>query len=375
MIIFRYLTKEILTKSLATCLALIIIFVTNQSVQFLQRAASGQLPATELLQVIAYEIPLSLGYLLPLAFYLGVLLTFARLYLDSEMTVLSACGVSRAKLICMVMLLAVVVALFVAWLMGSIVPKAQGDINIILNDALVTASVQQVIPRRFMQFGKSGNRPIIFYASSVENHAMLHDVFMARQEVDKKEGGSQKWDVIVAKTALEKEANAQGEKYLLFNHGYRYSGTPGEKNYHVMRFDQYAVRILTESTSHLNAAQYYSLSTLWALRNTNMTCNAELQWRMAMPISVLVFGLLALPLCEIRPRYGKFMQLFPALLLYVSYADLIFLCRAWIRAGKISPQVGMWWVHGIIVLIALLLMLYQLGWHRFCALFSRKKML
>ncbi|OGT43226.1 MAG: LPS export ABC transporter permease LptF [Gammaproteobacteria bacterium RIFCSPHIGHO2_12_FULL_40_19] len=370
-IIFRYLTREILTTLLAATLVLLVIFVTNQSLQFLQRAAMGLLPATELLRLISLQIPLLLGYLLPLGLYLGILLTLGRLYLDSEMTVLSACGVSRAKLTEMVFVIALFVAVIVAWLMAVVVPAAQGDSNDIVNRAAVTASVEQVIPGRFMVFGKKNDDPIVFYASSVSNHSVLHGVFLARQMKDVEHPAREKWGVIVAKSAFEKQLPGQEGQYVVFTDGYRYTGVPGEKNYSVMQFDQYGSRLMVSDIPTLNVVQYYSISKLWASRAKDPKSAAELQWRIAMPISALVFALLAVPLSEVRPRYGKFTQLFPAILIYATYADLIFLTRAWISGGQLSPVWGMWYVHGGALCLAIILMLYQMGWHRIRRLGTR----
>lgn len=369
MIIFRYLTREILATLFAATLVLLVIFLTTQSVQFLQRTANGEIPVTELLRLIALQIPLLVPYLLPLGLYLGVLLTLGRLYLESEMTVLSACGVSHAKIAGMVFCIALCVAAVVAWLMASVVPQAQGEINEIMNSAAATASVQQVIPGRFMRFGKKGENQLIFYAQNVQNHKMLHHVFLAQEE---KQDKNEKWGVVIAKTAYEKHLRDELGRYLIFNNGYRYSGVPGEKNYRVLKFDEYGVRIYTDKISTDNAVQYYSISKLWSLSPNDTDSAAELQWRMAMPISTLVFALLAVPLSVVRPRYGKFTQLLPAILIYATYADLIFLTRAWIRLGRITPDLGMWWVHGFALLLAIILMLYRVGWYRIRNIFLMK---
>ena len=89
-----------------------------------------------------------------------------------------------------------------------------------------------------------------------------------------------------------------------------------------------------------------------------------LQWRLAMPISVILFTLLAFPLSEVKPRSGKFARLFPAILIYIAYADLMFLGRAWIHRGAINPVLGLWWIHGAALLLALLLNGFQIGWRR-----------
>lgn len=373
MIIFRYLTKEILRTLLAATLLLLVLFVTNQSLQFLQRAASGQLPPTELLRLISLQIPLLLGYLLPLGLYLGVLLTFGRMYLESEMTVLAACGVSRAKLTGMVFIIGFFVAAIVMWLMAFVVPRAQGDMNEIINTAAASASVEQVIPNRFMTFDGENNQSIVFYASGVENHKILQGVFLAQQEKNLSHNKQEKWSVLVAKTALEKTLpGKEGGRYLIFNDGYRNESVSGNKDYRVMQFKQYGKQLKVNDISMLHKVQYYSISKLWSLSPKNIDAAAELQWRLAMPISALLFALLAVPLSEVRPRYGKFTQLFPAMLIYLSYADLIFLARSWISAGRLSPALGMWWVHGCVLCIVIMLMLYRFGGSRIRRLFSRE---
>lgn len=355
---------------LASTIILLVIFITNQSLQFLQRAAMGQVPATELLHLIALQIPLLLGYLLPLGLYLGVLLTITRFYLSSEITVLSACGVSQAQLTRMIFTIALFVAIIVAWLMAVVVPKAQGDINEIINKGAATASAEQVIPGRFIVFGKKDNS-VVFYASRVENHSVLHGVFLAKEIKATDNTHPAKWDIIVAKIASEKKVPGQAGRYLIFDNGYRYSGTPGEKNYHVLQFKKYEARLFFGQPPRPNAAQYYSITKLWSLSPQNKDAAAELQWRLAMPISTLVFALLAIPLCVVRPRYGKFTHMLPAILIYMGYGDLIFLTRSWISAGEISPALGMWWVHGSALALTILLMLYRVGWYRIRHLFSR----
>jgi len=371
-IIFKYLTKEILTTLLAATLILLVIFITNQSVGFLQRAAAGQLPATVLLQLIMLEIPLLLPYLLPLGLYLGILLTLGRMHLESEMTVLSACGMSRAKLVSMTLIIAIGVALLVAWLMAIVVPRAQGEINTIFGRAAVTASASQIIPGRFMTFNKGDNQ-IVFYAENVTNHTVMHHVFMAQKIKKETSTESPKWGIVVAQTAQEKKNYKQSGNFVIFDHGYRYVGAPGEKKYQVMKFDRYGFRINTNQIPVYNAVQYYSFAKLLALSPGNLAAAAELQWRIAMPISVLILALMAVPLSEIRPRFGKFTQLFPAILIYITYADLIFLTRDWIRTGKLSPTWGMWWIHGAMLVVALTFILYRIGWKRIRAnLFGKK---
>lgn len=74
---------------------------------------------------------------------------------------------------------------------------------------------------------------------------------------------------------------------------------------------------------------------------------AELEWRLSMPLSVIILGLLGVPLSRVNPRQGRFARLVPAVLIYIIYVNMLFVSRSWLEHGKISPWLGLWWVHGL----------------------------
>jgi len=368
-IIFRYIAKEILKITLAITLLALVLFVTNGSVRFLRYAAAGGIPATEVLSLVALQIPLLLGYLIPLGFYLAVLLAFARLYMDSEMVVLAACGVSRAKIITMVLAIAFFVATIVFGLMVYALPAAQNKVGMIYQKAAAQASIAQITPGKFMVFDPGKNH-IIFYAKKVEkNHALLKDVFLAKKNLNANNKTQESvWDVVVARQAYQ-DINAETKaRYLVFDEGYRYQGVPGEKNYRVTKFKKMSLLIPSQNIQGArDDVSRWPFSKLFEFAKTNRHAAAEIQWRLAMPISTFLLALLAVPLSEIRPRQGKFTQLFPAVLIYLGLADGVLYSRGAIKSGHFPPWVGMWWVHLLVLILALLLIAYRANF------FSRKR--
>jgi lipopolysaccharide export system permease protein len=87
MIIFRYIFREIYSYLLAITSVLLIIFITNQFERYLHNAALGNITMLAVMKVMMLQVPLLIAYLLPLGFYLAVLLAFGRMYIDNEMTV------------------------------------------------------------------------------------------------------------------------------------------------------------------------------------------------------------------------------------------------------------------------------------------------
>src|SRR5262245_42246554 len=111
MIITRYLTKEILLTLLTVTIVLLMAFLSQQTVRYLNYVAVGKIPTDVLLQLISFEIPYLLALLLPLGLYLGILLAYGRLYADNEMSVLQMCGFGVYHLLRLTLLLAFVIGI------------------------------------------------------------------------------------------------------------------------------------------------------------------------------------------------------------------------------------------------------------------------
>src|SRR5690625_4178211 len=98
LILDRYLARETLLSWLAVTLVLLFVMLSNRFAFYLRYAASGELPANVLGRLVALSTMRYLVYLIPASFLLAVMLALGRLYRDSEMVAISACGVSLARL-------------------------------------------------------------------------------------------------------------------------------------------------------------------------------------------------------------------------------------------------------------------------------------
>ena len=67
----------------------------------------------------------------------------------------------------------------------------------------------------------------------------------------------------------------------------------------------------------------------------------------------LVVATFAMPLGRLRPRQGRYSRVGLAVLLFASYSALSFAARSWLERGLVPAGLGMWWVHGLFLLLAL----------------------
>ena len=81
-------------------------------------------------------------------------------------------------------------------------------------------------------------------------------------------------------------------------------------------------------------------------------------------LSTTVLALLAVPLSRSQPRQGRYGRLAIGLLVFIIYFNLLSAGKAWIEKGSMPVAAGLWWAHGLMLLLALTLLAVQNGWYR-----------
>jgi len=122
LIIFRYLSKQILQVMAAVSLILLVVGLTSRFIQYLGQAVAGELASDVLLLLMFYRLPDFLLVIVPLAFFLGVLLAYGRMYAENEMVVLFGSGFSEWRLLFVTLGASLFVILITAVISLSIAP-------------------------------------------------------------------------------------------------------------------------------------------------------------------------------------------------------------------------------------------------------------
>lgn len=347
MIILRYLGREIYKTLLYTVSILLLILITNQLVNLLNRAAMGKIPALTVVQAVMLGIPQYLTYMVPLGLFLGVIVVLGKMSTTHELIAMHASGYSKAQLLKSILLISLPVCLFVASLTFVVSPMSVNLRKSVIKQAAMRASLDKVIPGQFQPLGD----PNSTFHSETKSDDFLEDVLWVEAMKKSKENTlpAPIWDATRAKWASQ-EVTDDGE-YLVFHDGHRVLLQPGSKSAEEFWFEEYGVLTPVPSIGHSSLASTQSLSALRKGIATDIKYLAEWQWRFAIPISVLVFALIAFPLSQVQPRQGKFMRVFPAVLIYAIYTNLLFYSRSSLISGTIAPEIGLWWVPALALLI------------------------
>ncbi|MEP6940076.1 MAG: LptF/LptG family permease, partial [Rudaea sp.] len=161
--------------------------------------------------------------------------------------------------------------------------------------------------------------------------------------------------ITAADGELYHDANG-AERYLGLNDGFRVEGVLGADNFRLLRYARNDIKLTDpdQDTSADSAKRSAPTPVLW--RSVDPVQRAEIHWRLAAPLSVLVLVLLGLPLSKSSPRQPRYAGLLIAFLAWAVYYNAITIGRSLLSQGKSSFLLGFWWVHVPTLLVALFLL-------------------
>ncbi len=350
MIVFRYFTREVLLSTFAISTALLFVFMSSRFVHYLGLAATGRLASDVVFSVIVYRLPTILELVLPLGLFLGILLSYGRLYVDSEMIVLSACGVSKRRLYANTMGSVLSVGIAVGALSLHLTPLGWSNFNAIWEDPSNFSGLGTIVAGRF-QRAKSGN--MVSYAEEVNGErSRMDNVFIATYP------GNNTGDqmvVMVAESGAVLTEPKQQRRYIELRNGYRYEGNPGQLDFKITRFERYG-QLIKEKKSVEVAVEVDAKTTQSLLGSDKLIDIAALQWRVSLPLMVPIIALLALALSETNHRRGRYVKLLPGIMLYLAYIVMLTAARKAIEDGRLPAALGLWVIHVAYLLLGLFLL-------------------
>jgi lipopolysaccharide export system permease protein len=356
MIFQRSLIREFSLIAIAVVGVLLAIMLTRLLISLLGKAAGGDVLPEAVIGLIAFGVLTYLPVLLGIAVFVAVLLALTRSYRDSEMTVWFTSGLSIAAWIKPVLQFALPVALVCALLSIAITPWAQAQ-SVEYQRLLASRDdVSSVTPGVFRE-SRSSDR-VFFVDKLTESDDQVNNVFVQSTE-------NNRMGVMVAQKGFIETAE-NGDRFVVLLNGRRYEGTPGTLDYRTVDFDRYALRIEPREAAR-QAPSNKATATLDLLAERKPEQLAELHWRVALPLAVVIMALFAIPLAFVNPRQGRSWNLILAVLVYALYNNLLSIFQAWTAQGKVPAWLGLWPVHVTMVVILLVLYWRQLSGARWLA--------
>lgn len=361
-IIDRYLRKEALVSWIGVTGVLLLIILSHRFARFLGDAAAGKLPADWVFALLGLSVVGFLGTLIPVGLFLGLLTAFGRLYRDSEMTAMAACGIGPRELYRPVIKLGLVAMLVLSFLSFYAGPWAAGKL---LENRAAAEKEAEIGVFESGRFRTSESGEVAFYAEKVNAAGELENVFVYRT-LDNGDDNA-----VTARFGEQHMEPETGQRYLILKNGERFDGHPGSPEYSRVRFEEHGIEI-RQSDPQLVTERRDGIPTMQLLQSDDYRDIAEFQWRVSQPVLAMMLALLSVPLARTRPREGRYGRVVIGILVYAVYSNMLGVAQVWLEQGRLPPVIGLWGVH-LVMLVMLGLLLARMQGKRLRDLFGARR--
>jgi lipopolysaccharide export system permease protein len=352
-VIDRYLLREIAKVFAAIVIILLLIVTSLMFLRILEEVNLGGLNVELVFTVLRLQLLRDSASLLPPAFFLAALVTLSRLSRDSELIALNACGIGPPRLYRIVLLLALPVALLTAWFALWLQPEAASAIqDIRLQQREQAAQLAGLQPGRFYV---EENGQVVIYIGEITERKTLGNLFIldrrsAPTQLVMSAGGSHRLDPVT------------GDHLVTLKQGQRFDGNPGAGAFLIGHFEDYLLRIRSDTPPQRFPSKRAALPTAALLATPERGNRAELEHRIAAPLAIITLAILAIPLVEISPRQTATGRLLLALLAYFCFFNLQRLAESWLETGVTPLWIGSLWYQFVILGAVHLLLLPESFW-------------
>ncbi|MGP1930703.1 MAG: LPS export ABC transporter permease LptF [Arsenophonus sp. ET-YP4-MAG3] len=349
MIIIRYLIKETLKNQVPILFILILIFFSKKTINILNAAVQGNISSNLVFPLLWLGIPEMVQLILPLSLFLGLLLTYSKLYINSEIIVMHACGLSKKILVIAALILAlfttIIAIINVMWML----PWSSKYQEQVLTDAKTNPNLANIVEGRFKT---NKNKNIVLYLGNVKGNNFT-DVFIAQlAPVNNKP-----LSVIIAKSGRIQE-DKNGNKIIILDKGIYYEGMTFLRDFRITSFKNYQTIInYKETVIKGDKIEQKDMLQLWYATDTKS--KVEFYWRLTLIISIFIMTLIVVPLTQINTRNERAFSMFSPILLYMIFFLLQSTLHSNAEKGKIDPKMMMLLVNGFFLLLAIILNIWD----------------
>ena len=357
-IISRYLLSNLIVFFFAITFIIGLIVFGNQFVLTVQESISFGIPIKELMPLIGFNMLRDIPTILILSLFLSIIITISQLYKNSEAVVMNSIGLGDKNFMNLIKPIVFFTFIIIFYLTIFAVPWAKQQKSYAEDETVNASEFSFITEGRFESF-KNGE--IVFYASEskvtdIVGEQNMEEIFIYALDNEN--------PIIVLALEAKKYTDATSDSiYLRLKNGTRYEGLPGSANINILNFEKYDLEIVSGDVqkSILSFSEIEEKNTIDLLREGGSKANAEIQWRISQPISVLILSIFGVFLGKSSPRTGKGINLIIGIVIFMLYNNALLVAKSAIESDQLSPLIGMWSIHFLLLLILIIFYQFRQG--------------
>ncbi len=357
-IISRYLLSNLIVFFFAITFIIGLIVFGNQFVLTAQESISFGIPIKELMPLVGFNMLRDIPIILNLSLFLSIIITISQLYKNSEAVVMNSIGLGDKNFMNLIKPIVFFTFIIIFYLTIFAVPWAKQQKSYAEDETVNASEFSFITEGKFESF-KNGE--IVFYASEskvndIVGEQNMEEIFI--YALDNKN------PVIVLASEAKKYTDATNNNtYLHLKNGTRYEGLPGDGNINILHFEKYDLEIVSGDIqrSISSFSEIEEKNTIDLFREGGAKANAEIQWRISQPISVLILSIFGVFLGKSSPRTGKGINFIIGIVVFMLYNNALLIAKSAIESEQLSPLIGMWSIHLLLLLILIIFYQFRQG--------------
>ena len=332
-ILSKSLNMEVFRSSIGVLLIFFLLVVGSRIVGYFEQAAEGNIDPGIILSVITLRFPDFITLLIPLSFFLGLLITIGRLNSEGEIHGYFSAGLSKFNLIKFLLPQAFIYFFITLVLSIYIAPYTKN----LSKDLLVIDSFEEQINAIQSDEIVSLDDGGFLYVQTVDE-GLIEGVKLFQVDEDNS-------FIVISDELITIEKDKTIE--LNLKNGSFYGGLFSESSKIISNFNNFNFEI------DKNMSQSNDLSLTKLFDYSSASDQATFQWNISIPITILILLLYGIYISSSKPREGKFSFMLPGMLIYVSYLSLLILGREFISDNP-GSIFNLWFIHGLFILFLFL---------------------
>ena len=332
-ILSKSLNMEVFRSSIGVLLIFFLLVVGSRIVGYFEQAAEGNIDPGIILSVITLRFPDFITLLIPLSFFLGLLITIGRLNSEGEIHGYFSAGLSKFNLIKFLLPQAFIYFFITLVLSLYIAPYTKN----LSKDLLVIDSFEEQIDAIQSDEIVSLDDGGFLYVQTADE-GLIKGVKLFQVDEDNS-------FIVISDELLTTEKDKTIE--LNLKNGSFYGGLFSESSKIISNFNNFNFEI------DKNMSQNNDLSLTKLFDYSSASDQATFQWNISIPITILILLLYGIYISSSKPREGKFSFMLPGMLIYVSYLSLLILGREFISDNP-GSIFNLWFIHGLFILFLFL---------------------
>ena len=336
-ILLKSLNFEVLLSTIGVLLIFFFLVVSSRFVGYFEQASEGLIDPSLVFKVVFLRFPDFITLLLPLSFFLGVIITVSRLYSDREIFGYLAGGLSENDLVKYLFPQAMFFFLITLSLSIFLAPYTKELSKEILSLDTIQEQFESVRQKELFSFNENDG---FIHVENKENN-ILDEVIIFIQNDDYS-------SLIIAENLVYEDLSSKTN--LDFKDGVLYQDIFNQNSSFVSYFGELSVPI----NNSKNTISGLSLNKLFDF--SIKSSKSQTQWNLSIPLTIFVLLIFAVNFSKVEPRQGRFSVLVPSIFIYILYLSLLILARDSFDEGSIASQNYIWYVHLIFLLFAIFLL-------------------